>query len=230
MVVWLCLLPFLPWFLHVPGASLVGPSVARGFCWSGALGAGTLLRKLLLRRLQHSLQPLISVSGEVRFLHIVISDYTRLRLLNGGIFSFILPLFGSLFSYVCSPRICASGLKDYEQSPLFDSGASASPLYLSISSSACARPAHESYWTGVGRDREAREFLARAQPEMPFLVVLHYKVRRRPAQARARPEPSPKIKSRPVQWDGHGQDFLAWNNRIFFGSARTRPGPKNAHL
>jgi hypothetical protein len=56
-----------------------------------------------------------------------------------------------------------------------------------------ARPAgparHEPYWTGVGRDLEAREiFLARARPEMLFLVVLHYKMRGRPAHAQARPE------------------------------------------
>jgi hypothetical protein len=31
------------------------------------------------------------------------------------------------------------------------------PLYLSILSSARTRPAHEPYWTGVGRDLEARE-------------------------------------------------------------------------
>jgi hypothetical protein len=52
-----------------------------------------------------------------------------------------------------------------------------------------ARPAHEPYWPGVGRDLEAREFfLSRARPEMLFLVVLHYKMRGRLAQARARSE------------------------------------------
>jgi hypothetical protein len=50
--------------------------------------------------------------------------------------------------------------------------------------------------------------LAQARPEMLFLVVLHYKMRGRPAQARARPEPGPKIEARRVQWDGHGQDFF----------------------
>jgi hypothetical protein len=61
----------------------------------------------------------------------------------------------------------------------------------------------------VGKDLEAREiFFARARPEMMFLVVLHYKMRGRPAQARARPEPDPKIEARCVQWDGHGQDFF----------------------
>jgi hypothetical protein len=72
-----------------------------------------------------------------------------------------------------------------------------------------ARPSHEPYWAGVGRDLEARKiFLARARPEMLFLVVLHYKMCGRPAQAQARPEPSPKIKGRRVQWDGHGQNFF----------------------
>jgi hypothetical protein len=70
-------------------------------------------------------------------------------------------------------------------------------LYLSILSPARrpgpgparARPAHEPYRTGVGRDLEARKiFLARARPEMMFLVVLHYKMRGRLAQARAQPE------------------------------------------
>jgi hypothetical protein len=51
-------------------------------------------------------------------------------------------------------------------------------------------------------------FLARARPEMLFLVVLHYKMRGRPAQALARPDPGPKIEARRVQWDGHGQDFF----------------------
>jgi hypothetical protein len=36
-----------------------------------------------------------------------------------------------------------------------------------------ARPAHEPYWTGMGRDHEACEFfLARAWPEMLFFVVI----------------------------------------------------------
>jgi hypothetical protein len=70
---------------------------------------------------------------------------------------------------------------------------------------ACTWPAHEPYWAGVGRDLEAREFfLARARPKMLFLVVLHYKMRGRPAQARVRPEPGSKIKAQCVQWDGHG--------------------------
>jgi hypothetical protein len=61
----------------------------------------------------------------------------------------------------------------------------------------------------MGRDLEAREiFLARARPEMLFLVVLHYKIRKRPTQARGRPDPGPKIEARRVQWDGHGQDFF----------------------
>jgi hypothetical protein len=36
--------------------------------------------------------------------------------------------------------------------------------------------------------KPAKFFLARARPEMLFLVVLHYKMRGQPAQARARPE------------------------------------------
>jgi hypothetical protein len=53
---------------------------------------------------------------------------------------------------------------------------------------------------------------------MLFLVVLHYKIRGRPAQARARPEPSPKIEARRVLRDGHGQDFSARNNIDFFAA------------
>jgi hypothetical protein len=57
--------------------------------------------------------------------------------------------------------------------------------------------------------KPAEIFLAQARPEMLFLVVLHYKIRGRPAQARARPEPGPKIEARRVKWDGHGQDFFS---------------------
>jgi hypothetical protein len=56
--------------------------------------------------------------------------------------------------------------------------------------------------------KRVKFFLARAWPEMLFLVVLHYKKRGRPAQARARPEPDPKIEAQRVQWDGHRQDFF----------------------
>jgi hypothetical protein len=56
--------------------------------------------------------------------------------------------------------------------------------------------------------KPAKIFLARARPEMLFLVVLHYKTHWRPAQARARPEPGPKIEARCVQWDGHEHDFF----------------------
>jgi hypothetical protein len=46
---------------------------------------------------------------------------------------------------------------------------------------------------GVGIDLEACEKnLARGRHEMVFLVISHYKIRGRPTQARARPEPSPK--------------------------------------
>jgi hypothetical protein len=71
-------------------------------------------------------------------------------------------------------------------------------------------------------------FLARARPEMLFLVVLHYKMRGRPAQVQARPEPGPKIEARCVQWDGHGHDFLARNNKNF--SARPEPSPARKML
>jgi hypothetical protein len=56
--------------------------------------------------------------------------------------------------------------------------------------------------------KPVKKFLARARPEMLFSVVLHYKMRGRLAQARARPEPGLKIEARCVQWDGHGQDFF----------------------
>jgi hypothetical protein len=78
----------------------------------------------------------------------------------------------------------------------------------------------------VGGDLEAREiFLARARLEMLFLIVLHYKMCGRPAQARAQPEPGPKIEARYVQWDGHGQDFFGPKKQKFF-----RPGPINAQV
>jgi hypothetical protein len=104
-------------------------------------------------------------------------------------------------------------------------------LYLSILSPARpaglsrARPAHEPYWTCVGRDLEAREiFLVRVRPEMLFLVVLHYKIRGWPAQARARPENWGP--TRPVGWSWAG--FFRPEITEFFSSpARTRPDPKN---
>jgi hypothetical protein len=56
-----------------------------------------------------------------------------------------------------------------------------------------ARPASGPLTNLTGRAwaeilKPAKFFLARARPEMLFLVVLHYKIRGRPAQARARPE------------------------------------------
>jgi hypothetical protein len=78
--------------------------------------------------------------------------------------------------------------------------------------------------------KPAKIFLARARPEMLFLVVLHYKMRGRPAQARAQPEPGPKIEARRTQWDGHGQVFRPEITEIFLSPARTRPGPKNAQV
>jgi hypothetical protein len=50
---------------------------------------------------------------------------------------------------------------------------------------------------------------------MLFLVVLHYKMRGRPAQAPARPEPGPKTEARHISWDRHGQDFLSPKNLFF---------------
>jgi hypothetical protein len=38
------------------------------------------------------------------------------------------------------------------------------PLYVSILSPASARPAHEPYWTGVGRDLKAREIFFWPEP------------------------------------------------------------------
>jgi hypothetical protein len=55
---------------------------------------------------------------------------------------------------------------------------------------------------------------------MLFLVILHYKMRGRPAQTRVRPEPGPKTEAQYVSWGGHGQDFLNPNNLGFFGPAR----------
>jgi hypothetical protein len=90
-------------------------------------------------------------------------------------------------------------------------------LYLSILSPArpgpLARPGPGPPTNLTGRAwveilKPAKFFLARARPEMLFLVVLHYKMCGRPAQARARPEPGSKIEVRYVQWDGHGQDFF----------------------
>jgi hypothetical protein len=64
-------------------------------------------------------------------------------------------------------------------------------------SPARVRPAHEPYWTGVGRDLEAREiFFSPGPARNAVLVVLHYKMRGRPAQARAWPEPDRKIEAR----------------------------------
>jgi hypothetical protein len=70
----------------------------------------------------------------------------------------------------------------------------------------------------VGRDLEDRKKknLARARPKMLFLVVLHYKMRGRPAQARARPEPSP---TRPVGWSWAGF-FRPEITEIVFDPAR----------
>jgi hypothetical protein len=90
-------------------------------------------------------------------------------------------------------------------------------LYLSIWSpprpGQLARPATGPPTNLTGRAwaeilKPAKIFLARARPEMLLLVVLHYKIRGRPAHARAGTEPGPKIEARRVQWDGHGQDFF----------------------
>jgi hypothetical protein len=71
------------------------------------------------------------------------------------------------------------GLKFLYSSPSTCSGAWLK-VYLSILSPgpARAKPTHEPYWAGMGRDLEAREFfLVRAWLEMLFLIVLHYKMR-----------------------------------------------------
>jgi hypothetical protein len=92
-------------------------------------------------------------------------------------------------------------------------------LYLSIFSRpglARARPAHEPYWTGVGRDLKACEtFLARARPKMLFLVILQCKMRGWPA-----PSPSParaRPKLRPDRSHGTvmGRIFSARKTRVF---------------
>jgi hypothetical protein len=82
----------------------------------------------------------------------------------------------------------------------------------------------------VGRDLEAREIfcLSRAQSEMLFLVISHYKMRGRPVQVRAQPEPGPKTEARHVPWDVHGQDFLGQKTWVF--SARSEPGPTRGML
>jgi hypothetical protein len=54
---------------------------------------------------------------------------------------------------------------------------------------------------------------------MLFLVVLHYKMRGRAAQARPPPEPDTKIKPRRVSGMVMGRIFLARNNINFFGLA-----------
>jgi hypothetical protein len=76
---------------------------------------------------------------------------------------------------------------------------SALKLYLSILSPAQAQPGPGPPTNLTGRAwakilKPAKNFLARARPEMLFLVVLHYKMRGQPAQARARPEPCPKLR------------------------------------
>jgi hypothetical protein len=72
-------------------------------------------------------------------------------------------------------------------------------LYLSIFGPARAEPAHGPYWTGMDRDLEVwKKNLARARPEMLFLVILHYKMRGRPTQVWARPENCDP--TRPMGW------------------------------
>jgi hypothetical protein len=69
----------------------------------------------------------------------------------------------------------------------------------------------------------AKKILARAWTEMLFLVILHYKIRGRPAQARARHELSPKTKARCVPWTVMGRIFSA--RKTWFFSARPEPNP-----
>jgi hypothetical protein len=71
----------------------------------------------------------------------------------------------------------------------------AAGVYLSILST--ARPGPPMNLTGRAWAeilKPANFFFARARPEMLFLVVLHYKMRGRPAQARVRPEPDRKLR------------------------------------
>jgi hypothetical protein len=102
-------------------------------------------------------------------------------------------------------------------------------LYLSILSSArpgpLARPTPSPPTNLIGRAwveilKPAKIFLARAQPEMLFLVVLHYKCAGGPPKPG--PDPSPAQKLRPNASSGMvmGRIFSAWNNIIFFSPAR----------
>jgi hypothetical protein len=63
--------------------------------------------------------------------------------------------------------------------------------------------------------KPAKFFFYRARPEMLFLVILHYKMRGRPAQAQDQPEPGPKTEARHVPWDGHRQDFSTQKTWVF---------------
>jgi hypothetical protein len=56
---------------------------------------------------------------------------------------------------------------------------------------------------------------------MLFLVVLHYKIRGQPAQARAGPSPARKLRLDVSSWMVMGRIFSARNNIIFFNPART---------
>jgi hypothetical protein len=68
-------------------------------------------------------------------------------------------------------------------------------------------------------------FLARTRPEMLFLVVLHYKMRGRPARAR----PENRGPPRPVGWLWAGF-FRSEITEILLSSTWHRPGSKNAQV
>jgi hypothetical protein len=101
--------------------------------------------------------------------------------------------------------------------------------YLSILSPArpspLARPApgpptNLTGWAWAEILKPAKKFLARARPEMLFLVVLHYKCAGGPIKPG--PSPSPARKVRPDTFSGMvmGRIFSARNNRNFFDPAR----------
>jgi hypothetical protein len=116
----------------------------------------------------------------------------------------------------------------YQLDKFNDMGYNVSWVHLSIFSSNRPGPRQARSRTLLnGREQRSwsprKNFWARAQSEMVFLVVLHYKIRRRLAQAQARPEPGPKTEAWQVPWDGHGRDFLTLKKSGFFRPNRNLP-------
>jgi hypothetical protein len=66
-------------------------------------------------------------------------------------------------------------------------------------------------------------FFARARHEMLFLVVLHYKMRRRPPKPGPGPSPARELRRDASSGMVMSRIFSTRNNRIFF-----RPGPNSA--